>query len=218
MKPLPSATAVAVIAVVFAGCGSAGNPTAAVAGSSSPAATSPVASQSPTRSPSAASPSAGAGASPSSAAVPHDDAALEALLPDEVNDVPLTKLSVGPISTAGNTGADPIRSLAREIGDGSGNFSLAFANDPRTPTFNVFALRVHGAKADELAERYTELTVADAAGSTSRTTKLGGKDVIEVTAPNNPLGDVWFYASGDTVFGVQAGSPEQASSLLEQLP
>jgi hypothetical protein len=215
---LISAALVVLVASVVAGCSTGnGTPTTSVpsARAGSASAEAPV----PTGSSTATTPApSGAAPSASAAEVPHDDAALEALLPDEVNDVALTKLSVGPISTAGNAGADAIRTLARDIGDGTGNFSLAFANDPRTPTFNLFALRIHGAKPDELARRYTALTVADEPGSTSKETTLGGRDVTEVSAPNNPIGDVWFYAKNDTVFGVQAGSPEQAESLLAQLP
>jgi hypothetical protein len=217
VKLIPAALVVLVASVV-AGCGGSSVTPTTSAPSASSGAASAATPGSTAGSPATASASAGAAPSASAAEVPHDDAALEALLPDDVNDVPLTKLSVGPISTAGNAGADAIRTLARDIGDGTGNFSLAFANDPRTPTFNLFALRIHGAAADELARRYTALTVADEPGSTSKETTLGGRDVIEVTAPNNPIGDVWFYAKDDTVFGVQAGSPEQAESLLAMLP
>jgi hypothetical protein len=39
-----------------------------------------------------------------------------------------------------------------------------------------------------------------------------------VTAPGNPIGDVWFYVAGDTLFGVQAGSDADAEKLLALLP
>jgi hypothetical protein len=119
---------------------------------------------------------------------------------------------------AGNPGADPVKGLANELGDGSGNFGLAFANDPATPTFNLFALRVPGATSGELLTRYGQLTVADTAGATSETVTLGGKEVLHVTAPGNEIGDVWIFATGDTVFGVQAGSADQAGELLALLP
>lgn len=161
----------------------------------------------------------GAGPSPSSAlALPHDDPALEAELPDEVDGAQLFKLSVGPISSAGNAGAEPLRGLADDLGDGSGNFSLAYANDPASPSFNLFALRIPGADSDELLERYTGLTVADAAGSETDSLTLAGKSVVHVTAPNNPIGDVWFYAVDETIYGVQAGSEGDAAKLIELLP
>ena len=197
---------------------------AACGGSASPA-TSPSASASPVPSVSigpvgTASPSAAASSSPapSGLVLPHDDPVLEGRLPDSVEGVTLFKISVGPISSASNAGAEPIRALAREIGDGSGNFGLAFANDPTAPTFNTFALRIPGADPTELLDKYTGLTVADAPGSETDQVTLAGKNVVHVTAPNNPIGDVWFYATGDTLFGVQAGSQEDAEKLIALLP
>ena len=155
---------------------------------------------------------------PSGLALPHDDPDLEARLPDEVDGVELLKLSVGPVSSAGNLGAEPVRALAREIGDGSGNFGLAFANDAANPQWNIFALRIPGADAAELLEQYTGLTVADAPGSETDAVRLAEKDVVHITQPGNPIGDVWIYTLDDTLFGVQAGSDVEAARLLEVLP
>ena len=202
------------IAAIVAACGpGGGSGPASVAPTDASATSAPA-----TSAPSAAS-SGSAGPSPSTAlALPHDDPTLEAELPDEFDGAKLFKLSVGPISSAGNAGAEPIRELADELGDGSGNFSLAFANDPASPTYNLFALRVPGADTTDLLEAYTGLTVADAAGSETDQLTLGGKSVINVTAPNNPIGDVWFYAVGDTLYGVQAGSEADAEELIALLP
>jgi len=154
---------------------------------------------------------------PSGLVLPHEDPDLEARLPDEVDGEPMRKLSVGPISSAGNVGAEATRALADEIGDGSGNFSLAYA-DTAAGTFNVFALRIPGASADELVERYTALTVADTRGAETDELTLAGKTVVHVSAPGNPIGDVWFYAVDDTLFGVQAGSEADAENLIALLP
>lgn len=156
---------------------------------------------------------------PSGLALPHDDPDLEARLPDEVDGTQLLKLSVGPVSSAGNVGAEPVRALAREIGDGSGNFGLAFANDAtRDPAWNIFALRIPGADATELLDRYTGLTVADTPGSETDAVTLAGRGVVRITAPGNPIGDVWIYTLDDTLFGVQAGSQADAERLLALLP
>lgn len=160
--------------------------------------------------------------SPSAGLVlPHEDPALEARLPDEFEGKKLFKISVGPISSAGNEGAEPVKKLADEIGDGTGNFGLAFANDPTArdaAVFNYFALRIPGAPSAQLVERYAALTVADTRGAESEQQTVAGKQVTHVTAPGNPIGDVWIYAIGDTLFGVQAHSPEQAAALLALLP
>jgi hypothetical protein len=191
-------------------------------GSSSSAAATPSSTPAPTatEAPGSVSPSAVAPSVPvvpSALVVPHDDPALEASLPDAFRGATLDKLSVGPVSSAGNEGAQPIKALAREIGDGSGNFALAFAYSPADPTYNLFAWRIHGAPAEKLLDRYSQLTLADAAGSTSDKVRLGTRDVTHVTAPGAVL-DSWFYAAGDTLFGVQARSAADADALLALLP
>jgi hypothetical protein len=79
-------------------------------------------------------------------------------------------------------------------------------------------LRVPGADSAELVGRYRDLTIADAPGAVADTATLGGKETVHVTAPSNPIGDVWFYATGDTLFGVQAASPAEAEALVALLP
>ncbi len=152
--------------------------------------------------------------------VPHEDPALEARLPDSFDGNTLFKLSVGPVSSVGNEGAEPVKKLVSEIGDGSGNFGLAFANDPTATAdpFNYFALRIPGAPTAQLVERYAALTVADTRGAESEQVSVAGKQVTHVTAPGNQIGDVWFYGVGDTLFGVQARTPEKAAALLALLP
>lgn len=173
--------------------------------------------------PSGASGTTGAPVSPGSGTastdpLPHEDPALEARLPREVDGKPLTVFSIGPVAAAGNPGAAPIKDLAREIGDGTGSFGLAFASDPTSPTFNFFALRIPGADSDELVERYGALTLEDTTGGTLENVTLGDSDVVHVTSPGNPIGDVWFFATGDTLFGIQARTAERAEELLGLLP
>jgi hypothetical protein len=202
-----------VAALALAGCDT-GSGSAAPGDASGTATASP--STPPTSSSGSLAPSPSAGL-----VLPHDDPALEARLPDEFEGKKLFKISVGPISSAGNEGAEPVKKLASEIGDGTGNFSLAFANDPTARdagVFNYFALRIPGAPSAQLVERYAALTVADTRGAESEQVTVAGKQVTHVTAPGNPIGDVWIYAIGDTLFGVQAHSPEQAAALLALLP
>jgi hypothetical protein len=205
-------SAVALVLAIVAAC-------AAPAGPSSPGSTAAPTARRASSAPSAvaSSPAGSAGAS-GAVVLPHDDPGLEARLPTSVDGKPLAVFSIGPISAAGNPGAAPIKDLARELGDGTGNFGLAFANDPTTQKFNLFALRVPGAESAELVGRYRDLTIADAPGAVADTATLGGKETVHVTAPSNPIGDVWFYATGDTLFGVQAGSSEEAEALVALLP
>ena len=212
-------TSLAVLALIaalaVAGCDTG-------SGSSAPADTAGTAIASPSAPPTSSSGPKSLAPSPSAGLVlPHEDPALEARLPNKFEGKKLFKLSVGPISSAGNEGAEPVKKLADEIGDKTGNFSLAFANDPTATdaaVFNYFALRIPGAPSAQLVEKYAALTVADTRGAESEQVTMAGKEVTHVTAPGNPIGDVWIYAIGDTLFGVQAHSPEQAAALLAQLP
>ena len=209
---LAALTLVAAVAVAGCDTGSASSAPEDASGTVASPSTPPTSSSGPKSL--APSPSAGL-------VLPHEDPALEARLPDEFEGKKLFKISVGPISSAGNEGAEPVKKLADEIGDGTGNFSLAFANDPTArdaAVYNYFALRIPGAPSAQLVERYAALTVADTRGAESEQQTVAGKQVTHVTAPGNPIGDVWIYAIGDTLFGVQAHSPEQAAALLALLP
>ncbi len=209
---LKSLVSVTLLVLAIAACGS-GSPT------SDPNATPTVSSSSGPTSPGPSSPTSLASPS-SNLVIPHEDPGLEARLPDSFEGATLFKLSVGPVSSVGNEGAEPVKKLVSEIGDGTGNFGLAFANDPTATAdpFNYFALRIPGAPTGQLVERYAALTVADTRGAESEQVTVAGKQVTHVTAPGNPIGDVWFYGIGDTLFGVQARTPEKAATLLALLP
>ena len=147
---------------------------------------------------------------------PHDDPALEALLPDEVDGTKLLKLSVSPISTAGAAGAQAMKALATRIGDGSGSFGLAYAGDPGG-AFNLFALHIPGADGSALLTQFAQMTLAETVGGSVEAAHLGDRDVVHVVDPVSEIGDVWFYANDDTLLGVQAGSATQATELLALL-
>ena len=148
--------------------------------------------------------------------IPHDDPGLEALLPNDIDGTALLKLSVGPVSSLGVAGAQGLKDVADEIGDGSGNFGLAYAGDP-AGEFNLFALRIPGAESSELATQFAQMTLAETLGGSVESAELGGRDVVHIVDPVSQIGDVWFYAEGDTLFGVQAGSAGDATDLLALL-
>jgi hypothetical protein len=213
MRPIALGTTIAAV-LVLAGCASSGAPTApASAGTpSGPTSEASVAARSPGASPSKPKPSAS-----QALAIPHEAPKLEALLPDEVDGAKLTKLSVGPVSSIGVAGAQGIKDVAKQIGDGSNNFGLAYAGDP-AGKFNLFVLQIAGAKPAALMTSFAQMTLAETPGGKVESAHLGGRDLVHVIDPLSQIGDVWFYATGDTLFGVQAGSPDQATKLLALLP
>jgi hypothetical protein len=147
--------------------------------------------------------------------IPHDDPALEALLPDEVDGTKLLKISVSPIS-AGAAGAQSMKALAERIGDGSGSFGLAYAGDPGGD-FNLFALHIPGADPSDLLTQFSQMTLAETIGGSVEAATLGDRDVVHIIDPVSEIGDVWVFAKGDTMLGVQAGSATQAAELIALL-
>jgi hypothetical protein len=200
--------------LVLAACGSSGSPAPASSSPSSSASAAAPSTAVPSASPSAiASPRP----SPSVALViPHEDTKLEAMLPDEVDGAKLTKLSVGPSSKT-DAGAQGIADVAKQIGDGSNKFGLAYAGDP-AGKFNLFALQIQGAAPSALATSFAQMTLADTPGGKAEASHLGGRDVVHIIDQLSQIGDVWFYVKGDTLYGVQAGSPDKATTLLGLLP
>jgi hypothetical protein len=148
--------------------------------------------------------------------VPHEDRKLEALLPDEVDGEKLIKFSVGPESFT-DAGTQGIQDLAKQIGDGSNKFGLAYASDP-AGTFNLFALQVSGADPSALATKFAQMTLSDTPGGKAEAAHLAGRDLVHIIEQLSQIGDVWFYVKGDTLYGVQAGSPAEATKLLALLP
>jgi hypothetical protein len=212
MRSLLAALTVVVAAVLVGACGTAATP--APAGSL--AAVAPSTTPSPAPTGGSRSPSPRPTPSPK-LVVPHDDPGLEKLLPDTVDGATLMKLSVGPVSSIGVGGAQGIKDAAKLIGDGSGNFGLAYAGDP-DGKFNLFALRIPGADSSALLTSFTQMTLAETVGGKAESATLGGRSLVHIIDPNSQIGDVWFYAIGDTLYGVQAGSATEATKLLALLP
>jgi hypothetical protein len=224
MRPIPVAVlAVAVCcALLSAACGTAAT-SAAPGAASSPAAVGSAALASPTGRPTqtSSSPSGPVGSGRPSPTpklvIPHDDVELEKLLPATVDGKTLMKLSVGPVSSIGVPGAQGIKDAAKQIGDGSGNFGLAYGGDP-DGMFNTFALRIPGAEPSALLTSFAQMTIAETLGGKADTATLGGRSVVHIADPTSQIGDVWFYAIGDTLYGAQAGSEAEATKLLALLP
>jgi hypothetical protein len=195
--------AVTAVALLLVGCASP-----AASPPSEPVAS---ASAAPTRTPRPSSTPA-----PSKAVViPHADPDLEARLPDEVDGKTLTKLSVDPSSQEDFPGAKSMIEVAKEIGNGTGDFGLAYAGDPDAK-FNLFALRVPGADPSKLATEFAQITYAETFGGKVEAATLNGRPVVHIIDPFSEIGDVWFYVDDatETLLGVQAKTAAKASALL----
>ena len=76
--------------------------------------------------------------------------------------------------------------------------------------FNLFALHIPGPDGSELLTQFAQMTLAETVGGSVEASNLGGRDVVHLVDPVSQIGDVWFYAEGDPLLGVQAGSTTQA--------
>lgn len=136
----------------------------------------------------------------------HGDPALEALLPDSVDGVALTKQSQTG-EQMGMSASDPILAA---FGKEPADLSRASAIPSHPPLLLVGVQRLRGIPADELLA-----AVLDAmSGATVTETTLGGHRVTYVEAGAWP---VWYYASGELLYGV-AGMEETVATVLTTLP
>src|SRR5262245_56483415 len=185
--PVAALAVLACLVLAVAACGSAGA-TAPAQALASPGGPAPAPATTPSPTPPSHSPSPRP--SPSQKlVVPHDDPDLEKLLPDKVDGKTLMKISVGPVSSVGVSGAQGIKDAAKLIGDGSGNFGLAYAGDP-DGKFNLFTLHINGAKPSPLLTSFTQMTLAETPGGKAESATLGGRSLVHVIDPTSQIGDV----------------------------
>ena len=104
--------------------------------------------------------------------IPHDDPALEALLPDEVDGTKLVKLSVGPIST-GSAGAQGMKDRhtdrrRRRVVPGWLTPGIPAAGSTCSPC-------IPGADSSELLTQFAQMTLAETVGGSveQRTSAAG---------------------------------------------
>lgn len=146
------------------------------------------------------------GASPAPMPTFHGDPALEALLPDSVDGVALTKESrTGAQMDV--TDGDPILT---PFGKHPADLASATAIATQPPLLIVNVVRLRGVPADQLLAAVLEFIPDDAVSHTS----LGGRPVTYVVSGAWPF---WYYATGELLYGV-AGMEEAAATVLAGLP
>jgi hypothetical protein len=175
----------------------------------------------------AQSPSPAVSAAPSASEAPvdtgpHDAPDLEAIFPDTIDGAPLVKGSLGAPTWEALGGLDAFAEVARiaeALNVDASAIEFGFANDPTaTPLYNLFAIRVAGVTGDRIVDLYGTMAQEVEVDSVLQPDTLGSTDVMHLIAPNNPVGDVWFYALGDVLVGIQAGDELTAERLLGLLP
>jgi hypothetical protein len=136
----------------------------------------------------------------------HADPELEALLPDSIDGVSLTKSSISG-EEMGMADTNPILS---RFGKHPADMARATGATTQAPYLIVVVERLRGVPADQLLaaelEQYFSGTVTH--------TSLGGH---QVTSGVIGATTVWYYATGELLYGV-AGAEQDAAKALATLP
>ncbi len=193
--------ALATLAIILAACGSS-------------AATNAPATQVPaTQAPATQAPPAAGGPSLDPLASFHGAQDLEALLPDEIGGVPMTKASVSGtdfMSTLG--GSEELGNALTALNKTPADLSVAFGS---AGTGTIFAFQVNGVPGGQIL---TALFAAQSEGSTITDVSLGGKAVKKVVA-SGETSSSYIYATQDVVFVALAGAADaQLNDLFSALP
>ena len=163
----------------------------------------------------------------------HGAVDLEALIPDEVDGIPIeTQSLTGQQYVDAFSGGNPevladlndfLGGLGRSIDDVSAAFGSGFGE---TDHVNISATRAAGADPTALLDGAVQLAIASApefnSGMSATATEmtLGGKNVTLVTTVLGSMvySEQYYYGYGDVLFVVNGGSEEIIASALSRLP
>lgn len=146
-------------------------------------------------------------------------AELEALIPDTVGDLTLTKFSMRGNDFLLTPGSDAATiKFIQDLGVAPTDISMAFGlgSSADTGDLYVFVVRAAGADSSALVAAFTTAMNPDGSSAVEwSTVSLGGK---QVQAATGDVGEIYVYAKGDTVFWVIASGQASAEEALRGLP
>ena len=148
----------------------------------------------------------------------NQDKALEALLPDTVGDLTLTKFSVKGAEFFTGAGTDPaFKDFLDRVHAQPDDVSAAVAADQGS-TLQVLALRVAGANSDDLKTEFRR-ALSESASTTVTLSEatVGGKSVLTGFDPDQEA-NVYFYVVNDVLFFVTTADKTLAEAALQELP
>jgi len=200
----------AMLGLALAACSSAASPSPAAVTSPSPSPATTSASPSP------AAASASAGLLPSLSL--HGDAALEAMLPDQIGGTTLQKFSfqgAGAFSS-GASGSQELQDALGQIGKSPNDVSFAVAASTDSG-LTIGAFRVNGADANNVVSAFIQAGQKANPGTTVSDASMSGKSVKKVVDPSETK-PTYVYAHGDVMFFVQADSDALLNEVFGKLP
>ncbi len=181
----------------------------ALPSSSTPASSAAPPGGSPGTSPSAATPS------PSPAAQSHDAPDLEKLLPHIVGTTPLVSQSVlGTTALGTNAASQALQASLQKLGKTPADLQVAGAYDPAGALdLRLFAYRVAGVDATELAKAVVESQLSNAAAqATSSQVTIADHAITKISyAQGSPA---YVYPLNGVVYMVQTGDTSLAAAAL----
>jgi hypothetical protein len=204
---LSLAAPAALLSIVLAAC-SAQTATA-------PASASPTPSPTPTAEPTPTEAAAGT-PNPLASFDFNQDKALEALLPDAVGDLKLTKFSLKGAEFLSSSTPE-FQDFLNRVNAQPDDVSVASATD-ESSTLQILALRVAGANSDQLKTEFRK-AIEDSSTTPIDLTEetVGGKSVLTGFDPDQES-NVYFYVAGDVLFFVSTKDKAVAEAALTKLP
>ena len=148
----------------------------------------------------------------------NQDKALEALLPDTVGNLALTKFSVKGAEFFTGAGTDPaFKDFLDRVHAQPDDVSAAVAADQGS-TLQLLALRVAGANTDDLKTEFRR-ALSESASTTVTLSEatVGGKSVLTGFDPDQEA-NVYFYVVNDVLFFVTTSDKTVAEAALQKLP
>jgi hypothetical protein len=145
--------------------------------------------------------------SPEPVATPHSDPVLEAVLPDSVDGRALTKTS----RTGAEMGITDTDTILKAFGKHPADISGATAMPAEPPLLIISVTWLRGVSGADLLE----VIVADIDGAKVSQVTIGGRSLTYVVAGAWP---VWYYPTGEYLYGIAAMSEDEVSRVLALLP
>jgi hypothetical protein len=140
------------------------------------------------------------------------DAALEAMIPDQLGGQALDKLSFtgDAFMGSGQEGSAQVQALLGSMGKTPGDLSVAFGGNSLV---TVIAYQIKGVPASSFMSTFTGL-MSQQQQVTASQTSYAGKSVTKLTAET---GDVsYVYGSGDVLFFVAGGTQDLTDAILTE--
>ena len=153
--------------------------------------------------------------------LPSNAKELEALLPDTLGGVKLTKASMkGSDFVKSTTSSPELVAWLNSVGKSLNDVSAAYAFDLTGATqAAIFAFRVQGVDNAKLIDGLkTSMDTSNTTKLTWTSANVGGKNVQQAADPNQTGSTLYVYGTADIVFFVTSKDASTAAEALSHLP